>query len=486
MKHKITRRLIASFSVVLLLFALVSAMFFSLLFARHTADVTIRDLRAHAVSIADTLSQFVQDYEGESCRGGGFKAYLRFMSKNVSSDLYLVDQQGTPVSLLDISPSASGIPDHLMPAVQSIFQSGEVVSTSPVSIFRSESLIAGAPVLDHEGAVRYALLLHSSVNHVMHTRMDGLQLLALSLCIAMVLTSMLSICLSHHLVKPLRRMMEATSQIASGHYGKHTGVSQNDEIGVLASHIDALSAQLEIAEQERRQLDQMRQDFFSDISHELRTPISVLRGSVEMLRNGMVTQPDELEKTYDQLHSDVLHLQRLINDLLDLARMQNTQFCMDMACVNLVDVLEDTLRSMRPAADRKKISVLFENLSGPVPVMGDYSRLRQLITILLDNAVKFSPENASVILRSEADKEHCIVSVIDHGVGMDKDTLDHIFDRYFHSRSALNRSGTGLGLPIAMEIARRHQISIACQSIPDRQTCFTLTIPLCAMPESDA
>ena len=486
MKHKITQRLIAYFSVVLLLFALISALFFSFLFARHTADVTLRDLKGHAASIAGTLSQFVQDYDGESCRGGGFKAYLRFMSEYVSSDLYLVDQQGKAVSLLDISPSASVLPDSLMPAVQSIFEAGEIFSTSRTSVFRPENLVAGAPVFDQQGDVRYALLLRSSANYVMHTRRDGLQLLVFSLCIAMVLTSLLSVRLSHHFVTPLRRMMDATSQIASGHYGKHTGVSQNDEIGVLASHIDTLSRQLEMAEQERRQLDQMRQDFFSDISHELRTPISVLRGSVEMLRSGMVTKPDELEKNYDQLHSDVLHLQRLINDLLDLARLQNTQFCMETACLNLVDVLEDTLRSMRPATDRKKISVRFENLSGPVPVMGDYSRLRQLITILLDNAVKFSCEESSVILRSESTPEHCTVSVIDHGAGMDEDTLAHIFDRYFHSRSALNRSGTGLGLPIALEIARRHQIGIACQSIPGRQTCFTLTIPLCAVPEDDA
>ena len=485
MKHKLTRRLIAYFSIVLLLFALISALLFSFLFARHTAGITTKDLRAHADSISGTLSQFVQEYVQESCRGGGFKAYLRFMSDNSMSDLYLLDREGRPVSLLDISPSTSVVPAHLLELVQSVFESGEVVSASYSSTFLAKNLAAGAPVFDQQGQVVYALLLYSPVSSIRPALANGLFLLSLSLGVAMFLAVLLSVYLSRRFVTPLRRMMDATTQITAGHYDKRTNVSQNDELGVLASPIDALSAQLEIAEQERRQLDQMRQDFLSDISHELRTPITVLKGSVEMLQSGMIHNPADLKQCYDQLHADTLHLQRLVNDLLDLNRLQNTHFSIDVECVNLIDILYDTLRSMRPAAEHKQITIRFDPPTTPVPVMGDYGRLRQLMTILLDNAIKFSHADSSVTLQCMPAQEKCIVTVTDHGIGMDEETQLHIFDRYFHSRSALNRSGTGLGLPIAWEIARRHQIEIACESIPNQQTCFTLTIPLCTIPEEN-
>ena len=485
MKHKITQRLIAYFSVVLLLFALISALFFSLLFARHTAQVTTQDLLKHAASISSTLSQFVQDYHEQSCRGGGFKAYLRFMSENSTSDLYLLDKQGTPMSLLDINPSTAVPPDHLLPLVDTIFSTGKITSTSPSSAFSSAKLAAGAPIFDQEGNVRYALILHASVNNVKHARMDGLFLLTLSLGIALFLTSILSIALSRRFVMPLRRMMDATAEITAGHYGQHTGVSQNDEIGILASHIDALSTRLEIAEQERFQLEQMRQNFFSDISHELRNPITVLKGSIEVLRSGMLKTPADMQKYYDQLYDDTHHLQRLINDLLELSRLQSAHFLIEMECVNLIDILLDTMRSMRLVAERKQISLRFDNDNELIPVMGDYGRLRQLITILVDNAIKFSPEGSSVSLCCKSSEQHCIVSIIDHGIGMDKETLSHIFDRYFHNCSMLNHSGTGLGLPIAREIALRHKIDITCESIPYQETRFTLSIPTCNIPEQD-
>ena len=482
MKNKITQRLIIYFSIVLLLFALISALLFSFLFAHHTANITAKDLSAHAASISGTLSQFVQDYEQESCRGGGFKAYLRFMSDYSTSDLYLLDRDSHSVSLMDISPSATVIPDHLLELVQAVFESGQVISTSYSSAFLAKNLAAGAPVFDQQGQVLYALLLYSPVNSIRPALANGLFLLSLSLGVAMFLAVLLSVYLSRRFVTPLRRMMDATTQITAGHYDKRTHVSQNDEIGVLASHIDTLSAQLETAEQERRQLDQMRQDFLSDISHELRTPIAVIQGSVEMLQSGMIHNPADLKQYYEQLHADTLHLQRLVNDLLDLTRLQNMQFSISMECVNLIDILHDTLRSMRSAAERKQISIQFNNPAGPVPVMGDYGRLRQLITILLDNAVKFSHAGSDVVLQCAAGHLTCTVSITDHGVGMDEETQRHIFDRYFHNRSTLNHSGTGLGLPIACEIARRHQIEIVCESIPQQQTCFTLTIPLCSIP----
>ena len=148
-----------------------------------------------------------------------------------------------------------------------------------------------------------------------------------------------------------------------------------------------------------------------------------------------------------------------------------------MDVVNLSDVLSDSVRLMRQRTEKKNILLRFDNQAGPFPVLGDYGRLRQLMIILLDNAIKFSPEQSAIELVSRRSAGGCEVSVTDHGAGMDKETLSQIFARYFHNSTSQNRSGTGLGLPIAKEIALRHQAEFSCESRPGEGTCFTLFFP---------
>ena len=118
-------------------------------------------------------------------------------------------------------------------------------------------------------------------------------------------------------------MYNVTGQIIKGNYQAKTGILQNDETGVLAHNIDELAARFSEAESERKELDQMRQDFISNISHELRTPVTVIKGSLEVLDEGLVTGQEEMKEYFHQMLADVSQLQRLVNDLLELSRLQN-------------------------------------------------------------------------------------------------------------------------------------------------------------------
>lgn len=139
----------------------------------------------------------------------------------------------------------------------------------------------------------------------------GLVILAFCLLTALVLASALSVLLARRFVTPLKRMARATEQIMEGDYAARTEVSQSDEIGALARHIDELSARLCTAESERKEMEQMRQDFLSTISHELRTPVTVIKGSLEVLNEGLVTSAGEVKAYVRQMLSDITHLQRL-------------------------------------------------------------------------------------------------------------------------------------------------------------------------------
>jgi len=400
------------------------------------------------------------------------------------SDVYLLDTQCMPAMLGDMSLPAKPLPEEALSIVSSVFGSGGVVTTAyhPISI-RENRMIVGAPVLGTQGEVLYALLLCAPVGSVEHGLRDAFYILSACLGIAMILAIAVSDILSHRFVTPLGRMKDATTRLISGDTAAKTGVAQDDEIGVLAAHIDELAERLEAAQKERSQLDQMRQDFFSDISHELRTPIAVVKGRVELLREGLISGADAVHACYSQLYADVTHIERLVNDLLELTRLQNVHFRIEMGLLNLGDVLRDTVRSMRQRAAERRIAIHMEDCASPFPVMGDYGRLRQLMIILLDNAIKFSPEDAAIRITAERTAAGCKVCIADSGPGIDEETLAHIFDRYFHNRSSRNRGGTGLGLPIAREIALRHQVDFSCESTPGEGTRFTLVFPECEIPE---
>ncbi|MBQ7825323.1 MAG: HAMP domain-containing histidine kinase, partial [Clostridia bacterium] len=479
MKNKIAQRLTQYFALALILFAVIAGTLFSLMFARHTADVTRRDLHAHASSIAQTIAQFTADCDQGECKGSGFKAYMRYIGDAAMSDLYLLDQDGNSVVLGELKTPQTPPPQDALPLVRTVFETGEATQSAfTLNPFQLGEMMVCAPVSDAQGCVQFALVMQAGVHGITHALLDTFYMFTACLCIAMVLAIAVSVFLSRRFVTPLHLLMDATTRMAGGDYTAKTHVTQNDEIGTLAAQIDDLALKLDEAQKEHLRFDQMRQDFFSDISHELRTPISVLKGNIELL--GITQDPERRQQCHAQLSADVNHLQRLVNDLLEFNRLQNAQFVIEKDVINLMDVLSDTVRSMRGKAAEKQITIRMDPAQ-PFAILGDYGRLRQMMIILLDNAIKFSEENSDVTIAIRRTGSLCEVSVIDQGCGFDEDTP--IFDRYYHQNSGRNTGGTGLGLPIAREIALRHNARLTCHSKPKEGSCFTVAFCEHHLPE---
>ena len=193
-------------------------------------------------------------------------------------------------------------------------------------------------------------------------------------------------------------MNRVAIELAKGDYQIKTKVYQDDKIGQLAQNLDKLAKKLALSSEESAKLEKLRQDFIVNIFHELRTPVIVIRGSLEALRDGVI--PDEtVPEYYNTLFNESVHLQRLVNDLLELSRLQNIDFDIRKEPLNLADVLEEVRRSMENVAKKKNIKIRL-NLDIPGYAMdGDYVRLRQMLINLMDNAIKFSPEDSEILLR---------------------------------------------------------------------------------------
>lgn len=470
MKHKLTNskltaRLIFYFSAVLLVFAAVVGSLFVFLSSRSAAEVYIEEMQRRAESIAEMLSSMPAS-SGRHGHNGGYGNYINQLDKIAMCEVWLADERAQTIQMgHDGHNMVYGeLPLEAEKMLGRVFQGHTEVSRDFSAVFAVPYVTVGAPIRARDGKVAFALLLHSPVSGAGQAARSGLFILAACMLAALLLAAFLSVLLATRFIRPLRRMEETAGKLIKGDYTARTGVVQDDEIGSLAQSLDELSGRLLQAEKEGEKLEKMRQDFISNISHELRTPVTVLRGSLEVLTGGLIKDPAEMQEYFQQMTADTLHLQRLVNDLLELSRLQNLDFKIEKAELNLPDVVGEAVRSMRRVADKKQVGIKLVNEKGVFPVIGDYGRLRQMLTILIDNAVKFSPEGGSVEITVSEKENGCLISIRDYGCGIPAEDLPHIFDRFYRERSAANQSGTGLGLPIAKEIALRHHALLTCKS----------------------
>ncbi len=468
MKNKIFVKLLAIFGVVMLFFSIVLGSVFIALFRDHNIEINRASMEQKAVSIAETLSSF------GSGNKGGYGSYMRFLDELVMAEVWIVDQD------LSITTRGHGnrflqyedLPKNANEMVHEVFFGKITYSEEFSGLLGVSSMTLGAPIIIGEDVVG-AVLLHSPVSGITSVVTQGLNTVIIACIVALFLSGIVAALLSYRFARPLLSMKNTALSLTAGDYTAQTGVVSKDEIGQLAAVIDTLSQRLEKADIERKNLDKMRESFVANVSHELRTPVAVLRGSLELLQDGTVDDPKEISEYYHQMLSESRHLERLVNDLLELSRLQDMGFLLHMEEIDLNSVVNDAVRAMRRTAQKKQALV---DLSVPdieCIISGDYDRIRQLVVILLDNAIKFSNQNGVVKVELTC-QNNFVLTVTNHGIGIPQEEIPFIFDRFHKKDDKNNKSGTGLGLAIASEIVKRHDANISVQSDAE-STVFRVT-----------
>ena len=357
---------------------------------------------------------------------------------------------------------------------------GETTTTENFNEFLNENSITVAVPIKNKNTIEGVVLLHSPVKYMSSALESGIYTLIFSILAALILASISAVWLSISFIKPLNKIRDATTELAQGNYEVTTDVNQSDEIGELAQSIDKLALQLDKSSKESERFEKMRQNFIANISHELRTPITVIRGSMEAICDGIISEPEQLKEYNEQILSDSVHLQRLVNDLIDLTKLQNTDFSIDKSRINLFEIVNDAIRSMKQISAKKNIKINFiaennERFENYL-FIGDYQRIRQMIIIILDNAIKFSNKNQKIDIFLQKKDGKYELKIADNGKGIDPENIGEIFNRYHKSNTEENKNGMGLGLAIAKEIALRHNIKIFVESEPNVKTIFTFLI----------
>lgn len=234
-----------------------------------------------------------------------------------------------------------------------------------------------------------------------------------------------------------------------------------------------------------KELDRMKTEFVSMVSHELRTPLTSIKGYVSMLREGELGEltPEQLE-FLDITLENADRLMGLINDLLDISRIESGRLRLSLSDFDFGDVIKAVRSDMRAMGETKQIKTIVEGSTGPVRVHADRDRVVQILANLLSNAYKYSPEGSTVRIRSHVDGRFAKIQVIDQGMGLSEQDLAKLFTKFFRTEAAKKRgiSGTGLGLSISRQLVEMQGGEMSVKSEIGQGSTFTFTLPLAGAP----
>ena len=230
---------------------------------------------------------------------------------------------------------------------------------------------------------------------------------------------------------------------------------------------------------ELKQLDQIRRDFVANVSHELRTPLSILRGYIEVLFDEPQTSREELTRILSIMERHSKRLQLLVDDLLSLAQLESSHAELEISVVRMDELFNNLIRDWKEKLTGKNLKVVVDLPSETSVLRADGTRLEEALHNLLDNAVKFSPDNGQIRLRGTRCDSNVVLSVADNGIGISKEHLPRIFERFYRADKARSRElgGTGLGLAIVKHIAQLHGGRVEAESELGRGTTIRIVLP---------
>ena len=296
---------------------------------------------------------------------------------------------------------------------------------------------------------------------------------------AIVLALLLGFVLSWSVTGPIQRIDSRLAAIASGDFSGHVDATNRDELGALAANVNRMSDELRRLYRELETASQHKSDFLANMSHELRTPLNAIIGFSQVLREGMVGDVNEKQAEYlDDILSSGHHLLSLINDVLDLSKVEAGQVELELAPFSLQEALERGVAMVRERALQDGVFVTLAANPDVDVVSGDERRIRQVIFNLLSNAVKFTPAGGAVDVRATRANGEVSVSVADTGPGIAAEDLRRVFEEFQQTEAGIERGeGTGLGLALSKRLVELHGGRIWVDSQLGRGSTFVFTLP---------
>jgi two-component system sensor histidine kinase SaeS len=314
---------------------------------------------------------------------------------------------------------------------------------------------------------------------LMFLNTHDLMLLLLLLTFSSAISLAFGYSVASGLAGEIRTLTVTARRLADGDWSARVRPAGRDEVGQLASTFDQMANQLQRTFARERELEAARRELIAGVSHDLRTPLATTQAMVESVLDEVVTEPSEVRRFLRLIHTDVQLLSRLIDDLFELSQIDSGTLELKPESSSIGDLVSDTLEALRPQAEQRRLKLQGE-LNGRLPsVPMDVPRMQRVLYNLVQNALRHTPPDGTVIIRAVDAGSEIEISVADTGEGVDAEELARVFERFYRGSRARSRqeAGSGLGLTVAKGIVELHGGRIWADSSLGKGSTFVFTIP---------
>lgn len=376
------------------------------------------------------------------------KMQLNGIRSYTDASVWLVDRDGTVL--------VSSRPDDypVVPAVITDFNPAEMGSDiyqeGTYHGYFSENVITViAPVVQNFSTKGY-LLIHKNVSEIIHSRDVLMRSIYATIVVIYLLSFLILLAFQFLVYRPLRKITEAATQYASGNLDYEIPVNTQDEIGYLSASLNYMSSQL-------RDMEDYQKKFVANVSHDFRSPLTSIKGYVEAMADGTI--PPELQGKYlNIILFETERLTDLTQDLLTLNEFDTKDLLLNKESFDIHEIIRNTAATFEGTCTQKKISIELLFASKHLFVYADRRKIQQVLYNLIDNAIKFSEPDSTITVETSERGEKAYISVKDYGVGIPRESLNKIWERFYkldNSRGK-DKKGTGLGLAIVKEAIQAH------------------------------
>ena len=284
--------------------------------------------------------------------------------------------------------------------------------------------------------------------------------------LAILFSIIIALFLSRRIAKPISNMTKKAEKLAEGNYNVQFTTTGIKEIDELANTLNYL-------EQEVSKTDEYRRDLMANVSHDLKTPLTMIKAYAEMIRDITLDNKEKTKENLNVIIDETDRLNILVNDILELSKLQNNQDNLNIEKFDIVELINDILKRYQIIKETENYNLILESPSSII-VKADKKRISQVIYNLINNAINYTGDDLTVTIRITENSKDCKIEIIDTGKGIDEKDLTNIWNRYYKKEKNHKRNvvGTGLGLSIVKNILEQHHFKYGVNSIKDKGTTF--------------
>ena len=361
-------------------------------------------------------------------------------------------------------------PDAISDIMADVMKGREITRLNAFGdIGQTQVITVAVPVYSDIGHVSGGVYIHRQMNPVRFNTIDSVVLM--SAIASLLLSALPMMFVVHSITNPMSEMARASEKYAKGDFTKRIGHSNISEIDMLAQSLNKMAEDL-------AKLDQLRVGFVANVSHELKSPLTCMQGYVQAMLDGTIAHED-MPKYLEVVQDETRRLTRLVSDLLDLSKMEAGNMPVNKSRFDICELIRRVIIKFETRIDDKKLDVDVIFNPEQCSVFADPDRIEQVISNLIDNAIKFLEEGGTLSVYTTKGADNVLITVKDNGAGISSDDLPFIFERFYKADKAhTSGKGTGLGLSIAQKIIENHGSRITCRSALGEGTEFTFALPL--------